>query len=214
MQENAPRNSTLGPGEVFFYSIPNFTLGRGHAANYRLLEITTTYEDLYTVDLNQEADEPLRVFHNITFENNGNLPLTTGMAFVTDPVGRAVGQHKLHFTPRGDRTRLRVSGSPEVVVTQRAVTERTDAPRRERDGSFRYQTTLTVTVENYKGDAIDLRLERAIQGELLDSSVAPVANGTTETKSSYTTGNSYEWQLDVPASGKQTLTITYAYWRR
>lgn len=209
------RTATLNDGDVFFYPIPDFSLQRGHTANYRLLELQTTYADIYTVELNQDADKPLKVYHDVSFENtHDKFPLTTGMAFVTDADSRAVGQSKMSFTPIGSTTRLRIAGSPEVVVTQRSVTKRRDDVARKSGNYYRYQTTLTVKMENYKARAVDLRLKRNVRGELVAASAPQELTGTTQTQGENPTVNTYEWSVQVPAGGEKELIITYDYWAR
>jgi hypothetical protein len=216
--QSTTRKATMDAGGLFFYQIPDFSLGRQQTANYRLLTLEATYTDEYVVglntegNLNTEGEGLLPVAHHIRFTNGGELPLTTGMAFITDAEQRATGQSKMDFTPSESTTSLPLSGATEVVVTQVGETKRIDSLRR--GSSYGYQTTFVVNVENFKDKAVDLRLTRNVNGEVAKSSVKPSVIGSKYTQNLNPVTNTYRWDLTVPAGGKETLTFTFEFWGR
>lgn len=204
------RRSTMGNGGLYFYNIPDFSLGRKQTANYRLLTLETTYQDEYAVQLNANGEGPLPVDHNIVFANKGKLPLTTGMAFLTDADQRAVGQSKMDFTPEAATTSLRVSGATEVVVTQVSETSKVEGKRK---GSYyAYQTAFTVTIENYKDVAVELALTRNVNGAVTESSAEAKVAGSEYAQNINPVINTYRWNLNVPAGGTKKLTFTFEFW--
>lgn len=206
------RKSTMGDGGLYFYRIPDFSLGRNQTANYRLLTLETTYRDEYAVQLNTEAEGSPAVDHNIVFTNKGTEPLTTGMAFITDADQRAVGQSKMDFAPEAATTSLRVSGATEIVVTQ--VSETTKMEGKRKGTYYAYQTSFVVTIDNFKDKAIDLRLRRNVKGEVTESSVAASITDSKYAQDVNPLTNTYLWNLNIPAGGTKTLTFTFEFWGR
>ncbi len=122
----------------------------------------------YNNNRNKADEKRNPVIHFIEFKNNTDYPWTTGVANLLSGADlQPISQDKIPFTAPGATSKVRITETPEVKVTQ---TEG-DVKREEDVSKFFNHNYDRVTIEgqvcviNYKKETITLKIKRKIEGK-------------------------------------------------
>lgn len=213
----------FGAEDLFFYRQMNVNLKRGDRALYALFTAKSDFEHLYTADL-PGTDENARpsvnenavdVWHTIKFTNKAGQPLTTGPLSVYKD-GQILGQDTLTYTSAGAEANVKISKALDVSMS--AYEEELDRKRQAlRIYSGDYDlVTLTGTIEivNRKAESLKLRIRKPITGEVTKADDEPKATKPAKGLRAVNPTSQLEWNLDLKAGAKKTLTYTYTLYQR
>ena len=115
-----------------------------------------------------------------------------------------LGEDRAELTPVGDKMKLYVGDSRDIVVTQRRQSSERQNLRRDKNGNivaYDELITDTVKVENFKDEKATLTVVEHIQGHW-----EPVQFSHSYTKKDHST---LEFKIPVEARGEVTMTMRY-----
>jgi hypothetical protein len=211
-------------GDLFLYSQPNVTLGKGERAYYSVFAKRVPAASVYVwkVGAAGEDMEPWRrrerdaaasneeVWHCLRLTNAGGLPWTTAPAMTTKD-GTVLGQDTLHYTAPGAQTLLRITQAVQVGAEQTEI-ETDREPGAYRVGRNTYDIVHvkgTLRVSNRKDSAVDMEISKQLQGQVTTSEpeakVETLATGLANVNRT----QKLTWKLSVPAG--ETTDIAYEY---
>lgn len=210
--------------DLFFYNAGNVTLKKGGRASLNVLNAPVTIKHLYDVNLpsNSSGDtympasqEPQKseVWHSIELTNNTRSPLTTGAALLTvkenDRI-RTLCQSMLNYTAINDKSRIRITSVPNVVVRH----SESQVGRQENIKiKDRHYDLLTVEgkieLKNLHTKDLELLISRNVKGDLKQSSSDWKVKKLVSFYNSINTDNQVEWEVKMKKG--EEMTITYRY---
>ncbi len=231
--------AATGEQDLFFYSVPNFSLKRGGRATLPLWQATAPAEHLYTLDLKvvrhpshggmvnhnarpggQPVGSPLRllktqVWHQLDLTNNAKVPWTTGAAMILRN-GLPVGQDLLTYTPPKGTALLPMTVAVNVRGSlQETELERESSALRWAGSTFaRIKKQGTVTVTNFTKQSIRMRITAHVPGKaaaVSDEGALTLDDYHADGwyRNGYGVNNHSELSWDVELEPGQTIKRTY-----
>lgn len=206
---------------LYFYKKEKASLRKGERAFFELLKADIEYEQIYSVDLEENTNiynrytygntnSENKVWHSIRFKNNTESPFTTGAAFIMRKEGdnyKPVSQNYLYYTPSGVKTTVKTTISPDISVT----TNEKEIDRREK--ALKYHDLITIeaeiNVENYKNKDIKLEIKRLVTGEIISSNVECEKISKLKSWDSKNKQNDTRWDIELKANEKKTIKYKY-----
>jgi hypothetical protein len=224
--------------DLFFYSRPNTTLGKGERAYATLFQAETPYDRRYVwkVDKEQQPDFGYDwyyqrignriaefspdVWDTVEFKNLSGQPISTGVGVLTSE-GRLLGQSVMPYTPKGGEAEMRVNKALDVTVDY-GLEDVADEPANDNHRAY-FLRRGTLTVRNGKAETVKMRIEKRILGEL-DKSDLPMEKRTYNSRDYYwysaygwyAYGNTLQeltWTPEVKSGATLTFSFTYRVYR-
>jgi hypothetical protein len=187
MQFDASMAAVPGAGgeqreDLFFYKLPNSTLGTGQRTYRALFSMKSPYKDIYTWDAQDFTQDnaryqpipegPQDVWHALRFRNTSGQPLTTAVATTLDG-GEIIGQDMLGYVPAGADTELKINKSLDIrAEATEAELSRERGAIKDVNGNFRFDLVTikgTLEVTNMKSNEVNFRIRRFVTGEVTDN---------------------------------------------
>ena len=214
--------------DLFFYSAPSLTLGRGERAAVGLFHARVPVRHIYTWEPRLPhgaagpmggSGSPLRpevneVWHQLVLENRSPVPWTTGPALVLD-AGRPVGQDLITFTPPGREVTLPVTAAVSVRGTVQEVELGRERRAEKWRGSYYSRVTqrAELRVSNALKTPVHLVLQPGVGGRAIKASQRGViqvgghdpADGLEELNPH----SSVRWELELKAGEEAAVQVTY-----
>lgn len=210
-------------GDLFYYRVPHVTLQKNERAAFDLLSDRVPYKHIYTWQIaasdpqnaryrqsGEAAGENETVWHEISFTNTFSQPLTTGPALVVDG-GRVLGQDVLNYCAAGGEGRVKITKALDIRAEQeeREQERQHDARTFNGDRYDRVTVAGTLSLRNFKREAVTVEISRTVTGEFAASSTRCEAVKRAEAVRAVNPTTDLRWTVTVPAGG--TLDITYSY---
>jgi hypothetical protein len=211
--------------DLFFYSVPGFTLPKGGRAEVTLLSASLPYRHIYTWAVGDTLDESERrtnepeaaddVWHSARLSNSLNMPLTTAPALFLKE-GRIAGQDICYYTPRGAETTIRINKALNVVTERIEI----EVERKRNAESFHGSTYDLVKV---KGELrIKSRLGQAARVEVRKELSGRVTSMQPEGKDTKTAQGLKKvnpkhvilWEVDVNSGEEKKIAYSYEVYVR
>lgn len=219
---------TAKPGkaeeDLFFYSIPNFSLKKGERGQYNLFSAVVPYRHIFEVQLDNglssagtnQNKEPYEVWHSIRLENTSKNPWTTGSAMTIQNT-KPLGQDILKYTPIGSSIPVKITQAPDIQVTDEEKETARKEDARKKGGYYYDLVTIDgeITVANRKDKDITLTVTRPVTGRIV--TVGTNAKVTTQAtiSSAVNPENLVVWEVPVKARGEVKIDYRYeAYLQR
>ena len=209
--------------DLFLYSFKNLNLKKGGRGFFDLLATEVDYEDLYSVQLqpvNQynfnaiQAEQKNEVWHSIRFTNNTKIPLTTGTAFITKKdkgSNTPISQNKLNYTPVSAKSVVKLTVSPDISVSDSE--KELERVKKEKQFDSYWHDLITmegsIKVVNYKKEEVKLKINRVIDGELVESSEDWESKSLLKTSEVKNKKNDTTWEVEL--SPGESMKIVYTY---
>lgn len=211
-----------GNEELYLYKMKDVTLKRGGRALYSVAQITTDYENLYSVELASnynvytstlQQDRKNDVWRSIKFKNESKIPFTTGTAYITkinNGISEPLSQNELKYTPVNGSNEVKMTIAPDVLVTD----SEKETDRVEKAKQFTYWNDLItmegkIEIKNYKDKKIKLKIHRMIDGELANTSDKWDSNAMLNYGDARNKKNDVTWEVEVKSGETKTITYTY-----
>ncbi len=210
--------------DLFFYPLEDITLAKGETGYYPLFTETVPYtefyhweipdyvseEDRYGQSRREERDKPEEVWHSIRLTNTTNVPWTTAPAQIVKD-GNIIGQDTLNYNPPKAKAKVKITQAVSVKAeqTEVEVDRERDAVRLYGYHYDRVNIKGTLSVTNFKGEAISLEIAKTLSGEL--KSTTPEAEDIVLARglARMNPVHLLTWTLDLKPG--QRREITYAY---
>lgn len=207
--------------DLFFYKKKNITLEKGARALYDIFEAELKYEDIYTVKLqpNQATYNNYRndsnkdigkniVWHALKFENTTEYPLTAGSVFFlnnnSDGSNMPLSQNQIKYAPQSGDVTVKMSVASDILVLD---ADKEVGPRQKGEKSITVEGTIDIT--NYRNESTQLKIERTITGNLLETNTPWEQKGMTTQLNSKNPKFKVNWEFELKA--KETKKIIYTY---
>ncbi|MCE9559698.1 MAG: hypothetical protein K8R88_12190 [Armatimonadetes bacterium] len=229
---NAAWTPTAGSGQqsedLFFYSVPNYTLKKGDRKMSVLFQAKADFEHIYTLDMGEEYTSedyqrpanqpktPLEVWHMIEFANSAKQPLTTGPITVYKD-NKLIGQDTLSYTSASAPCRVKINKSLDVSADSTEIEKaRVRDSLRTNFGIVYDLVTVegTVKITNRKSETIKMKVNKAFEGE---STTALGADKVTKTAKRLRDVNPHtliNWKPTIKSGDSWTATYTYTMYVR
>ena len=215
-------------GDLFFYNLPNLDLMKGARQSRNLFRFSSTYEDLYTWDVDAEFDanniryQPIpresdEVWHALSFTNTSPQPLTTAVATAYQK-GQLVGQSLLPYTPAGAKAEARIGKALDLVpdrLEEEVARER--GAVKDRNGNAQYDLLTvkgTLVVTNRRKESAKLRVTKEVVGEIVATSPEAKVTKAPGGLGQQNPRGKAVWSSTVASGEKVTLTYTYRVYVR
>lgn len=211
--------------DLFFYARPGTTLAKGERMYATLFTAEAAYSRVHTwkIDSNNRdyyasnyynfgdherwTDYSQDIWDEVRFKNPEKQPISTGLAIATNGP-RLMGQSLLAYVAPGEEAEFRLAKALEVSGTYETENVR-DFPRVDGQRFGYLFRKATITIRNSKPEAVKMRVEKEIGGEL-DTSDVPAEK--TKIGTTYYYENPIQklaFNFDVPARQSRTVTFTY-----
>ena len=213
--------------DLFFYETDAVTLANGERAQYPILSETVPFRHIYQWTIPEELDEtrsyraaqrtPARdqVWHSVSLANRGTTPWTTAPALVVSN-GKPLAQDTLPYTAAGSSAEVKLTIATDVAV-ERTETEIERKPRDLQRSGYSYDAVTvegTLTMRNFKREAITLDVTKTIEGQsLLREPEGKVTRLALQPKA-VNPSERLEWQVALPAGAIRTVKYRYKVWVR
>ncbi|MEM6965252.1 MAG: hypothetical protein AAF573_10835 [Bacteroidota bacterium] len=207
--------------DLFFYKKKNITLEKGARALYDIFEAELEYEDIYTVKLqpnqptynsygnnsNQDVGKNI-VWHALKFENNTGYPLTAGAVFflnkTADGSNMPLSQNQIKYAPQSGEVMVKMAIASDILVLD---ADKEINPRQKGKRQITVEGTIDVT--NYRSETTQLKIEKVITGNPLESDTLWEQKGITTQLNNKNPKFKVNWEFELKA--KETKKITYTY---
>lgn len=212
--------------DLFFYRLPETTLGRNERGYFVLQSFDAPYEHLYDWEVQARTyDEPYyqqqrgseespseEVWHKLVFKNLSDQPITTAPA-VTIQGGQLLGQDTMKYTSVGEEASLKITKALDVWVSAEEI-----ETSRERKvisyGSVRQavdEVTLqgTLRIRNAKQETIKMRIRKELIGELLATTGNPESVALGKGVRAFNPRHRLTWQATLKGGAKLELSYTF-----
>lgn len=222
--------------DLFFYTKKGVTLPKGGRALYSLFTEEVEYKHIYEVELpqnngynviyKQENEQQNSVYHSLELKNSTNFPWTTGTAMVTQPKKTKEGainptsepqvlsQDMIKYTAKTSKSILRLTVAPDVMVKDNEQeTEREENIKQRKIVYDLVKVTATIEVKNYKDKEINLKVSRAVTGEMLKTD-SEWESKKRPTYYEINPVNDINWELKLAAGESKTITYSYQFYVR
>jgi len=209
--------------DLYFYELPAVTLRRGERSYVPLFAAAVPYTDLYTWDLPDFVDAndryqveidamPQVVWHAIKLTNSTEQPWTTAPA-MTLKDGRVLGQSTLPFTPPAGTSRLPITQAVSIKAEQGEfeIERRRDATRFHSNSYDEVVIEGTLTLTNFKSEAVTVEVTKTLSGEVTSTDGAPEVVRLAQGMRRVNPRSRLTWTVTVPADPQQVRTLKYQY---
>jgi hypothetical protein len=153
--------------------------------------------------------------HFIRLTNSADKPFTSGPALVFSK-SDVLAQDVLEYTPAGSTVDVRITGAPDINVSQKE-----EETSRSRNALNSYgnsydlvQAKAALTVKNYKKETIHMVVTKTFDGTVL---VQPEGAATTQDTSELTSVNPHTrvvWEFDLEPGASKDLSVAYSTYVR
>lgn len=205
--------------DLFFYRVPNVTLGKADRGYFFLFSSQGAYEHLYEWDVSDYVQQDRYagggggqgdVWHTIRFKNESGQPLTTGPALTTKD-GEMLGQDTLKYTSVGGETAVKITKALDVQAE-----DSEEEIGRDREGMVRRGVAYdrvkvkgTLEIENRKSEPVTLAITKSVTGEITATEGSPKVKALGKGLTAINPRQHLEWKVTVPARQKTRLTYDY-----
>jgi len=174
--------------DLHVFTVKHVTLKKGERMVVPVVEFTVPYRDIFVLDLpvapptevwrrfnNQQQNELARLLgapkaiHKIRINNTSEHPLTTAPALILSD-RQVLAQGLMTYTPKGGSSDLAVTTAVDIQVKKTETeTQRTpNATKWDGDYYMRVDLSGTVTLTNYRKQAVDLEVVRHVLGNITE----------------------------------------------
>lgn len=211
--------------DLFFYSIPGFSLRKGGRADTVFLQASLPYRHIYTWSIPDGLDESERrmgetepaeeVWHCCRMTNTLNMPLTTAPAqFVKE--GRIAGQDICAYTPRGAEATIRINKALNLVAERAEI----ELERKRNAATFHGSSYDLVKVKGElrlrsrmaQGARVEIRKE--LSGRLLTMEPEGKDTKTAQGLRRVNPRHAVVWEVDVKSGEEKKVVYTYEVYVR
>ncbi|MGE5528783.1 MAG: hypothetical protein ACM3X6_06545 [Patescibacteria group bacterium] len=211
--------------DLFVYEKKAFTLGKGQRMQLELFRSLIPCESLYKWDVplpdtgrynqsqfqNQGAlrgEQAGEVWHYFRLTNRTNVPWTTAPAMIVS-AWQPVAQDLMKYVSVGGSHDLRVTVATDLRgrAAEEEI-ERKTVRLFKNDDYLQITVRGTLTLENFKKEPARVEIRKNLWGAVRDGGGGAVTK-TTEYLWNVNPRSRIDWQVDLPAKGKKTLTYTY-----
>lgn len=207
--------------DLFFYSRPGVTLKKGDRGAYILFQAKSDYSHLYTTEIPDNVADNVRyvarpeapndVWHSLKLTNTSGQPLTTAPVTVFKQ-GKLLGQDTLMFTSAGAPLMIKMSKALDIrVEANEEELERQRAALRLPNGSVFDLVTLkgTVSIRSYKQEAVDMRVQKELTGEVSSSTGSPTVTKLAKGLAEVNPRSRLTWTPTL--AGGKAMEFSYTY---
>ncbi len=215
----------LGSNEdVHQYRFKDVAIKQGERAYLPLLDQQVAFSDLYRWDVRDLRENTYRwyepradeqtpqaedVWHAVRLKNAGKLPWTTAPVMVTSG-DQFLGQDILYYTSAGSSTLVNITKAMEVKASFSENTLGHNETLEIGGHTYTvYKVAGKLQVNNFKGEKVNLVINKKLTGDLIESSIKPTTvkeEPRTEIANPHRT---VTWEVEVPAG--KSLEIDYKY---
>lgn len=193
----------------------------------RMIKYRTDYRDIYKryvdgefkykEDMSDELSEKLDRLtrqdvadHFVRLVNSSDKPLTSGPVLIFSK-GDVLAQGIIYYTPAGGTADLRVTGAPDVRVSQNEEeTAREQAALTNYGNQYdRVDVRTALTVKNFKDKPIHMVVVKSFDGKVDEASDAAAVSQDTAELASVNPHTRVEWEFDLESGAEKTLVVTY-----
>jgi hypothetical protein len=199
--------------DLFFYEEEHVTLAKGERGLYPVLTGVVPFRHIYRWTVADGAKD--QVWHSISLANRGTTPWTTAPALVVSK-GKPLAQDKLPYTAAGSAAEVKLTLATDVAV-ERAQSEVERKPRDLERAGYTYDAVTvegTLTVRNFKREAIVLDIEETVEGQVLSRDVGGKVTRLALQPKAVNPSERLEWQVPLPAGAERTVKYRYKVWVR
>jgi len=193
----APPQANLGPEvagmdqvqDLHVFTVKHVTLKKGERMVVPVAESKVPYRDIYVLDIpfappvhvwqqfnSQQQSELARllsapkVMHKIRLKNTSDSPFTTAPALIVSD-NQVLGQGLMTYTPKGGSSDLAVTTAVDIQVkkTENEIQRIPNAIKWDGDNYMRLDLSGTVTLTNYRNQAVDLEVVRHVLGNITEA---------------------------------------------
>lgn len=195
---------TAESGELHYYNKTGLRLRPGDRAMATIFEATMPVSTSY--EWNADGED---VYYLLNIKNTSKQPLTTGSVFVVEDQ-RPVGQQLLKYTPSGGTGELRMAAGIGLRVKKQEVEGKRGDPMKIGEAQY-LPITLngTLTIENFKSEAVEVKVRRSASGKVLEIKNGGVLEYTSVNPGDPNASNVMEWKVSVPAGQKVELGYSF-----
>lgn len=211
--------------DTYVLTLPRLSLPSGAATMLSLFNFEAPYHELfryedlgYNVDPRQALNEEMQksrnlndVWHLYLFKNLSGKPLTTGPVTLYKG-GQVIGQQQINYTVSNSEVEIPLNRALDVHVeqaTEEINRERGVVPRpRYSTGWDRLTAELTLEVTNQRANAIDMKVVKAVLGEVTDPGTAKVTKVALGLQQPNPVSR-MTWQLHLAPGEKKELKVRY-----
>ena len=172
--------------DLHIFTVKHVTLKKGERMVIPVVEFTVPYRDIFALDIpfappvevwqefnnQQQADiaralAAPKMIHKIRLENKSEHPLTTAPALIMND-NQVLGQGLMTYTPKGASSDLPVTTAVDVQVkkTDNETQRMPNATTWGKQSYTRVDVSGTVTLTNYRAQAVDLEVVRHVLGNI------------------------------------------------
>ena len=193
----APQQANLGPEvagmdqvqDLHVFTVKHVTLKKGERMVVPVAESKVPYRDIYVLDIpfappvdvwqqfnSQQQSELVRllgepkVMHKIRLKNTSDSPFTTAPALILSD-NQVLAQGLMTYTPKGGSSDLAVTTAVDIQV-KKTDNETQRTPNATTWGKYswvRVDISGTVTLTNYRNQAVDLEVVRHVLGNITEA---------------------------------------------
>lgn len=223
-----------GGNDLFIYHLDKMTLRKGERASLPILTASVPYKDVYTWQIQTQrtnsapnSSSPLKlsqknVWRQIQFDNNSEVPLTTGACMLVDGF-QPLGQELLTYTPRGGTCRVPVTVAVDLVgQLEDYETDRKPNP----ESTWKWDRIIVsnkidLELVNYKDRAITVEIELLFGGrvdEVSDDGTHKSSNYRSEDWQSYygesaaNSSSKVVWKTTIEAGETFSPSVSFHYY--
>lgn len=190
-------------GELYYYRKSDLTLSTGDIAMVSIFSASVPVTPSY--EWNADGDE---VAYLLGIQNKSKEPLTTGPVLVLED-GKAIGQETIRYTPAGGSTEVRLArGIGLKVEKTEAEVKRGAAVKIGKTDFIPVTLKGTLTVTNYRPNAVALKVTKTLRGKVGEISDAGKLKQTQILSGEPNPINDLEWKVSIPVGGTKTITYT------
>lgn len=210
-------------GDLYFYKLGKISVSKNTKGTFPIfakeLEYKNKYNciipdavNFYATHYTNNSETKYDVYHSLEIKNTAGVPLTTAPIMVLNDKEQFLAQDKIEYTPSNAITSIKLSKAIDVILkNQEEETSRNDNYKKVGKTNLGRATLKgTITIENFQETAIELKVTKALTGEVSKQS----DNGNvTKLKNYYYNGvnpsSEIKWELNLKPNEKKTLTYEY-----
>ena len=208
--------------DLFFYRKQNVTLEAGGRAMFDILETEFDYKDVYTVQIkknstqrnyqnNDQEHQKNTVWHTLNFKNKTDFPFTAGSVFFLKKGKGAknmpIGQNQILYTPPTGDAEVRMAIASDIFVLDADKEIKREKNKRGSDDLITIEGSIDII--NYQNQSIQLKIEREITGNVLESDFAWETTGLTTQLNSLNKKFNTKWEFELKANETKKIIYTY-----
>lgn len=196
--------------DLFFYEKEGVTLAKGERALFPILSQVVPMRHLYRWTVSED-----KVWHSISLKNSGTTPWTTAPALVVSN-GKPLAQDTLAYTAAGATGEVKLTVATDVAV-EREEAEIERKPGDVRRFGYTYDAVIvegTLTMRNFKREAITLEVTKEIEGQSTLRAPEGTVTRLAAQPKAVNPSERLEWQVPIAAGATATVRYRYKVWVR